>query len=159
MLKIIFILDDRAITALKCMLPTQRLIAHVFLWTWSTFYILWWAINILPFDLNHKSHNAPNAKYHNALFRTEMCTFLFWNGALWDIDLVHCEICETVLLGIQEQSSKKLVIEYHNSMIVDILAPCAAIPITHMILTGWNMHVLFFHGNEYLHLSTGSVII
>ena len=46
---------------------------------------------------------------HNVLFRTEMCTFLFWcalwdiyvysgisvlNGALWDMEQVHCGICE-----------------------------------------------------------------
>ena len=27
-------------------------------------------------------------------FVTEMCTFLLQNGALWDMGLVHCGICE-----------------------------------------------------------------
>ena len=31
-------------------------------------------------------------------FVTEMCTFLLQNGALWDIHLMHCRICEMVLL-------------------------------------------------------------
>ena len=34
---------------------------------------------------------------HN--FATEMCTFLLQNGALWDMGLVHCGICEMDLLS------------------------------------------------------------
>ena len=38
---------------------------------------------------------------HNAQFRNRneyTCTFLLQNGALWDMELVYCEICTTGLL-------------------------------------------------------------
>ena len=37
---------------------------------------------------------------HNASFVTEMCTCLLQNGALWDISLMHCGICEMRLLSV-----------------------------------------------------------
>ena len=74
---------------------------------------IWWVqcrLHVLPLSLyanptTHQiSHNAPfcNKCAHNALnkystmhhFVTEMCTFLFQNGALWGSCLMHCRICE-----------------------------------------------------------------
>ena len=48
-------------------------------------------------DLSHKSHNAPVTYPLMHHFVTEMCTLL-QNGALWDICLMHCGICEMNLL-------------------------------------------------------------
>ena len=49
-------------------------------------------------DLLYKSRNAPvpYPTVHN--FVTEMYTFLLQNGALWDIHVMHCGICEMDLL-------------------------------------------------------------
>ena len=51
-------------------------------------------------DLIHKSHNAPVPYPTMHHFVTEMCAciFLLQNGALWDIFLLHGEICEMGLL-------------------------------------------------------------
>ena len=38
---------------------------------------------------------------HNAPFRTEMCTFLFWMEHLWDIEQVHSGICELGQLNLR----------------------------------------------------------
>ena len=45
--------------------------------------------------ISHISHNAPfcNRNVH-------MCTFLLQKGALWDMGLVHCGICEMGLFAI-----------------------------------------------------------
>ena len=55
-------------------------------------------------DPSHKSHNASGkyATIHHIV--TEMCTFLLHgvsvtSGALWDIRLLHCGICEMDLLA------------------------------------------------------------
>ena len=34
-----------------------------------------------------------------------MCTFLLWNGASWDICLMHCGICEVDLLALPQSGS------------------------------------------------------
>ena len=49
-------------------------------------------------DLSHKSHIAPVPYLIMHHFVTEMCTFLLQNGALWDVCLMHCGICEIGLL-------------------------------------------------------------
>ena len=48
----------------------------------------------IPQCTSPMSHNAPfcNRNVH-------VCTFLLQNGALWDIYLMHCGICETGLLA------------------------------------------------------------
>ena len=51
-------------------------------------------------ELSHKSHNASNIP--QCIFcniYAHMCTLLLQNGALWDMDLVHCGICATGLLS------------------------------------------------------------
>ena len=45
-------------------------------------------------DQIHNSHNAPVPYSTIHHFGTEMCTFLFQSGALWDMGQVHCGICE-----------------------------------------------------------------
>ena len=50
---------------------------------------------------SHKSHNAPVSYPTMYNFLTEMCTWMHIsvkNGALWDICLMHCGICEMKLL-------------------------------------------------------------
>ena len=53
----------------------------------------------MAIDLIHKSHNAPVPHPTMHHFLTEMCIFLLQNGALWDIFVIHCGICEMVLLS------------------------------------------------------------
>ena len=47
----------------------------------------------------HKSHNSPAPFPTIHHFGTEMCTFLFQYGVLWDMGEVHCYVCEIGLLG------------------------------------------------------------
>ena len=53
-------------------------------------------------DPFHKSHNAPELYPTMHQFVTEMCTHVHISvkktGALWDICLMHCGICEMDLL-------------------------------------------------------------
>ena len=51
---------------------------------------------LLPESIDpfHKSHNAPVPYPTIHHFVAEMCTFLLQKGALWDICLMHCGICE-----------------------------------------------------------------
>ena len=58
---------------------------------------------------SHKSHNAPcspisrNAPLCNR--NVHACTFLLQSGALWDICLMHCGICEIGLMTNRGQAS------------------------------------------------------
>ena len=47
---------------------------------------------------SYKSYKArvPYPTIHH--FGTEICVFLFQSGVLWDMEQVHCGICETGLL-------------------------------------------------------------
>ena len=58
-----------------------------------------WAVGSLSIDPSHKSHNAPVPYPLMHHFVTEMCTFLLQNGALWDICLMLCRICEMALFS------------------------------------------------------------
>ena len=49
-------------------------------------------------DPSHKSNNASD-KYTTMHHFAHMCTFLLQNGALWDMELGHCGISGTGLLG------------------------------------------------------------
>ena len=51
---------------------------------------LWYFVTRCKNPTLHWSVPHPRMRH----FVTEMCTFLFQNGALWDICLVHCGICE-----------------------------------------------------------------
>ena len=56
-----------------------------------------WLYNQLyrPLSLLQKSHNTPVAYPAMQHFKcTHACTFLFQNGALWGICLMHCGICD-----------------------------------------------------------------
>ena len=66
-------------------------------------------------DLFHKSHNAPVPYPTMHHFVTEMYTFLLQNGALLDIFLMHCGICE---IGL---ASGVLAILYYA---IDMIAHC-----------------------------------
>ena len=57
-------------------------------------------VTAMPTDQSHQSHNAsvPYPTIHH--FGTEMCTFLFQSGVLWDMEQVHYGICETILLSL-----------------------------------------------------------
>ena len=52
-----------------------------------------------PQDPPHKSHNASGKYPTMHHFVTEMYTFLLQSGALWDICLMLCGICEMGLPG------------------------------------------------------------
>ena len=54
-------------------------------------------VGVFAIDMLLKSHNAPvpQATMHNS---AHVCTFLLQNGALWDICLMYCGICEMCLL-------------------------------------------------------------
>ena len=56
----------------------------------------------VPLIHNRPISQIPECIYaitHNAPFcNRNVCTFLLQNGALWDIFLMHCGICETCLL-------------------------------------------------------------
>ena len=55
-------------------------------------------LNVYVTELIHNSHNVL-AKYPTMQhFVSELCTILLQNGAFWDIDLMHCGICELGLL-------------------------------------------------------------
>ena len=74
----------------------------------------------MSIDPSHKSQNAsvPYPTMHH--FVTEICTFLLQNGALWDICLMHCGICEMDLF-----SGMTLVWQRYYSM--TIILPCLVI--------------------------------
>ena len=53
-------------------------------------------------DLILEFHNAHSTISNNVPFYNKkvlLCIFLLQNGALWDIRLMHCGICEMTLLG------------------------------------------------------------
>ena len=52
-------------------------------------------------DQSYKFHNTPLPYPTIHHIGTEMYTFLFQSGVLWDIWRVHCENCAIVLLTIQ----------------------------------------------------------
>ena len=59
-----------------------------------------WDWNYCSFEIDRsrKFHNASDKYRTMQHFVTEMCThaqFLFQNGALWDMGLLHCGICVT----------------------------------------------------------------
>ena len=56
---------------------------------------LWYPITKI--DPSHQSNNALDIYPTMHHFETEMCTFLLQSGALWDMGLMHCGICATVL--------------------------------------------------------------
>ena len=60
-------------------------------------------------DQPHKSHNAhipyPTMQHSETEMCTRVSTFLLQNGALWDMCLRHCGICEMgILLYLPYQS-------------------------------------------------------
>ena len=59
-------------------------------WSWAAYKYSW--------DLSHKAHGALHKYPTMHHFMTEICTFLLWNGALWDMGLMHSGICATGLL-------------------------------------------------------------
>ena len=58
------------------------------------------AVLLIAYDLLHKSHIAPVPYLTMHHFVTEMCTFLLWSDALWDICLMHFGICEVGLIDM-----------------------------------------------------------
>ena len=57
-----------------------------------------------------------NALFCNRNVHTHMCTFLLQNGALWDICLTHCEICEIqAVFAVNETEIFHLTISHWHS--------------------------------------------
>ena len=63
-------------------------------------------------DQSHKSHDASDKYPIMHHFVTEMCTFLLQNGALWDMEMVHCGICATGLLNLNWRWKSSLTGDY-----------------------------------------------
>ena len=64
----------------------------------ATGYLSW--VCLEKIDQFHRSHNAPVPYPTIHHIGTEMCTFLFHCGVLWDMGLVHCGISEADLLTV-----------------------------------------------------------
>ena len=58
------------------------------------------SISWIPQYIRQISHNAPLCN-RNVHISVHMCTFLLQSGALWDMGLVHCGICEMDLFWYQ----------------------------------------------------------
>ena len=71
-----------------------------------------WSLPLM--NPSHKSHNALN-KY--TTMHTFVCPFLLHNGALWYMELVHCEICSLSRGGFDLQNSVKpaSILEHGNN--------------------------------------------
>ena len=72
--------DDDIMAAIGCLLGSEG---------WSMCCLCNRSISQIPQCTSPTSHNAPFC-YRNV----HMCTFLLQSGALWDICLMHCGICE-----------------------------------------------------------------
>ena len=57
-------------------------------------------------EASHKSHHALDK------YPTPMCTFMSQNGAVWDMELVHCGMFATGLLTLLNLNYKQYFAEY-----------------------------------------------
>ena len=97
-------------------------------------------------DLMHKSHDAPVPYYTMHHFVTEMCTFLVQNGALWDVCLMHCGICDLGLLHPIIKVETEQNPKYSNDLAR--IAPCLISPTELLFVTrlfNFTTKVLLIH--------------
>ena len=59
----------------------------------------WYTLAMHVIGPSYKSHNASDRYPTMHDFVTKMCTFMSQSGALWDMRLVHCGICEIDLFN------------------------------------------------------------
>ena len=105
-------------------------------------------------DLLHKSHNAPVPYPTMHHFVTEMYTFLLQNGALCDIQLMHCGICEMDLLRHEITPIRTIIrhnTSHHSSRFVFFKM---SVILNKILMTGQNCQKLLMRFGKALCINT-----